>query len=248
LAWSVFAIVASPSHSTTEIPRPGFDELLTAAANAALAAPLPEMTAGSEDRPAPDPTLLADRVSRREALLDAAVELFARDGFASVTMEDIGAAVGITGPSVYNHFTGKPEILEAAITRGTEWLQFMVTEVLGCATTAEEAAAALVRGYATAAVRHSALVQVLIGETHHLSEDRRRLARQAQREFVSEWVRLLAHERPDLDATELRILVQAEITIINNIARTQHLSDHPQLVDHLVGVCSVIHGTTTSAG
>ena len=39
LAWSVFAVVASPSHSTVEISRPRFDELLTTAACSALARP-----------------------------------------------------------------------------------------------------------------------------------------------------------------------------------------------------------------
>lgn len=245
LAWSVFAVIASPSHSKREFPRPRFDEILAAAAYSALAAPLPDTTSRSTDRPAIDRQLLAGRVSRREALLDAAVELFARDGFQGVTMEDIGAAVGIAGPSVYNHFSGKPEILDSAITRATQWLQFLVTQVLGSASAAEDAADALLRGSIAFAVAHSALLDVLIGETQHLPDDRRQAARQAQHEFVSDWIRLLTHDRPEIDRAELRILVQAELTVMSDIARTQHLADHPYLVDHLVSICSTIQGTRT---
>jgi AcrR family transcriptional regulator len=241
LAWSVFAVVASPSHSAVEIPRPGFDELLTGAVCSAMAAPLPRLTAPDVNRAPPGRTLLADRVSRRESLLDAAVDLFARDGFQSVTMEDIGAAVGIAGPSVYNHFTGKPEILDAAITRGTQLLQLIVTEALSTPTV-DEALDALLRGYATSAIRHSALIDVLISETQHLPDDRRHAARRSQHEFVSDWIRLLSHDRPDRDPTELRAVVLAELTIINNIARTQHLTRHPTLLDDVVSICSTVQG------
>src|ERR1700741_5330563 len=47
------------------------------------------------------------RRSRREELLDAAALLFAEHGFARVTMDDIGAACGISGPALYHHFESK---------------------------------------------------------------------------------------------------------------------------------------------
>jgi AcrR family transcriptional regulator len=245
LAWSVFAVVASPSHNKVELPRPRFDELLAATADAALRAPLTARTRRSPARPSIDRTLLLDRASRREMLLDAAVELFARDGYQQVTMEDIGAAVGIAGPSIYHHFTGKPEILDAAITRGTQWLQFLLAQVLGSAGTAKEASAALLRGYATFVLPHSALIEVLLNETPNLPEDRRHATRRAQYEFVTDWVRLLHHDRPHSDPTELRAVVLAELTIINNIARTQHLAADPAVVDDLVSVCSTIQQHTS---
>jgi AcrR family transcriptional regulator len=191
--------------------------------------------------PDPDPALLAGRVSRREALLDAAVDLFARDGFQRTKMEDIGGAVGIAAPSIYNHFSGKPEILDASITRGTQWLQMLVTQVLGSAPTAADALESLLRAYAAFALRYTGIVEVLISETPHLPEHRRQAARQAQREFVSEWVRLLAVSRPDEPEVELRITVQTVLTIINDIARVQHLHAEPALTDELVAVCLAVH-------
>jgi AcrR family transcriptional regulator len=239
LAWSVFAVVAGPSHNKIELPRPRFDELLASAANAALAAPVSKPSRRSASS-APDRTLLTDRASRREVLLDAAVELFARDGFAQVTMEEIGAAVGIAGPSIYNHFTGKPEILDAAITRGTQWLQFLMTQTLSTARTPVEASETLLRNYTEFVMPHSALVEVLLSETHHLPDDRRHAARRAQHEFLSDWIRLLRSDRPDADPTELRAVVLAELAVINNIARTQHLAADPNVVGDLVSICSTI--------
>lgn len=239
LAWSVFAVVASPSTHQVELPRPRFDEVLAATADAVVAATL-SAASGTGAQPARGGDLLQERASRREALLDAAVELFARDGFAQVTMEEIGAAVGIAGPSIYNHFSGKPEILDAAITRGTQWLQFLVNQVLSTAGTPAEASEALLREYVAFARPHSALVEVQLSETRHLPEDRRLAARRVKREFVSDWIRLLGQDRPDADLAELRVVVLAELTIVHNILRTQHLAAEPSVVEDLVRICSTI--------
>src|ERR1700759_5524226 len=48
---------------------------------------------------------------RREQILAAAAALFARRGFHGVTIDDIGAAVGISGPGLYRHFPGKEAVL-----------------------------------------------------------------------------------------------------------------------------------------
>src|ERR1700759_3376922 len=48
---------------------------------------------------------------RREQILAAAAALFARRGFHGVTIDDIGAAVGMSGPGLYRHFPGKEAVL-----------------------------------------------------------------------------------------------------------------------------------------
>lgn len=53
----------------------------------------------------------AGTTSRYAAIRDAALELFARDGYRATTMADIGAAVGIRGPSLYKHVASKQELL-----------------------------------------------------------------------------------------------------------------------------------------
>ena len=45
--------------------------------------------------------------TRREEILDAAARLFAERGYHGVSIDDIGAAVGMSGPGFYRHFAGK---------------------------------------------------------------------------------------------------------------------------------------------
>ncbi|MEV4970280.1 TetR/AcrR family transcriptional regulator [Streptomyces scopuliridis] len=67
-------------------------------------------------RPArPEGTPAADR---RSAIRQAALRLFAVRGYGATTMTDIGAAVGIRGPSLYKHVASKHELL-AEIMMGT---------------------------------------------------------------------------------------------------------------------------------
>ena len=51
----------------------------------------------------------------KRRILDQALELFAARGYDAVSMGDIGRAVGIKAPSLYNHFPGKQAIFEAIV-------------------------------------------------------------------------------------------------------------------------------------
>lgn len=55
-----------------------------------------------------------DRVARREKVLDAAVRVFARKGFAASRIEDVAAEAGIGKGSVYLEFGSREELLTAA--------------------------------------------------------------------------------------------------------------------------------------
>jgi AcrR family transcriptional regulator len=49
--------------------------------------------------------------STRDLILDAALELFSENGYSETTMREIANNVGIKSASIYNHFSGKSEIL-----------------------------------------------------------------------------------------------------------------------------------------
>lgn len=49
----------------------------------------------------------------RQAILDAALNLFAERGFFGTSIRDIAGAVGITESAIYNYFPGKTELFEA---------------------------------------------------------------------------------------------------------------------------------------
>src|SRR4051795_1329962 len=78
------------------------------------------MTAEAEQ--ATKPTVPQRRRSRREEILEIAVGLFATRGYHGVSMDDIGAAAGVTGPALYHHFAGKEAMLGAALIPVSEQL------------------------------------------------------------------------------------------------------------------------------
>jgi AcrR family transcriptional regulator len=51
----------------------------------------------------------------RQAILDAALTLFAERGFFGTSIRDIAGAVGITESAIYNYFPGKTELFEALL-------------------------------------------------------------------------------------------------------------------------------------
>ena len=57
------------------------------------------------------------KADRQAAILHEAARLFAERGFSGVSLEDLGAAVGVSGPAVYRHFANKQALLGAILVR-----------------------------------------------------------------------------------------------------------------------------------
>ena len=54
---------------------------------------------------------------KRDAILDAATELFYERGFAATSMEAVAERAGVSKMTVYSHFPDKPALLEASFER-----------------------------------------------------------------------------------------------------------------------------------
>jgi AcrR family transcriptional regulator len=54
------------------------------------------------------------------ALVDAARELFARNGYDATSLDAVAARAGVTKGAVYHHFEGKRQLFEAVFTREIE--------------------------------------------------------------------------------------------------------------------------------
>ena len=54
-------------------------------------------------------------MSTKEKILDAALTLFAKNGYDGTSVEQIASIVGIKAPSLYKHYKGKEDILNALI-------------------------------------------------------------------------------------------------------------------------------------
>ena len=54
-------------------------------------------------------------MSTKEKILETALTLFAKNGYDGTSVEQIAQDVGIKAPSLYKHFKGKEDILNALI-------------------------------------------------------------------------------------------------------------------------------------
>ena len=68
-------------------------------------------------------------MEKREAVLDAAIRLFAERGMEGVPVDAIAAAAGVSKVTIYAHFKDKPAILEAIVLRETERLGQRMAEI-----------------------------------------------------------------------------------------------------------------------
>ncbi|UOZ09130.1 TetR/AcrR family transcriptional regulator [Amycolatopsis sp. WQ 127309] len=227
LAWSVLAVLVSVSFQRVDLPRPAYDELMTSLAGAVATVRLPDLGERAPER-------VVEPANRRELLLTTATRLFAERGFHSVSIEEVGAAAGITGPSVYHHFESKAELLMTALRTGADALgDGLRTASLP----------ALLRSYAGYSLAHHDVVDLLITEVGLLPEPERHELRRTQREYVEAWVRLLGDIHPDL----ARVRVQAALTVVNDVARTLHLRTLPGVEDALCVIGSALLGLSVSS-
>jgi AcrR family transcriptional regulator len=66
---------------------------------------------------APTPVRRLRRAERREQLLAAATQAFARAGFAATSLDDIAAQAGISRVLLYRHFDSKTDLYRAVLDR-----------------------------------------------------------------------------------------------------------------------------------
>jgi AcrR family transcriptional regulator len=211
-AQAVHAVLESPSYHRTEVDR----ALLERVARAVAVAELPE-TGSRAPAGGRHPQRLS---SRREALLAAAIRLFGERGYPSVSMTDIGTAAGIAGPSVYNHFSSKNELLTGVLNRGNEVLWLGLHQALAAADGPLDALGHAMRSYAVFATENPAIISVLLAEVINLPEEQREAYRRVQREYVAEWVALVLRAHPGIPETEARVRVHAALGVANSLSRT----------------------------
>ena len=67
------------------------------------------------DDEAQPPNTASHRPSRRGVIVDAAIKVFSSQGFSDASIHDIAREAGVAPTAVYYHFTGKPDLFEAAL-------------------------------------------------------------------------------------------------------------------------------------
>jgi AcrR family transcriptional regulator len=153
--------------------------------------------------------------------------MFAEYGYHGVSTEDLGAAVGISGPAVYRHFASKDALLaDLLIGISEELLQNGRVEVAG-ARSPDEALERLVDKHLEFSLTEPDLIRVQDRDLASLSPSDGRQVRRLQRSYVELWVDQLL---PRLDRDQARARAHAVFGLLNS---TPHLADAASHADML---------------
>ncbi|WP_045747287.1 TetR/AcrR family transcriptional regulator [Actinoplanes rectilineatus] len=223
-AVAALGAIGSVTMHHTSIAQRRIEDLLVASARGVVAADpaAAEGLAGPVDLPAPPVPR-----TRRAEILAAAVPLFARDGFATVTNGQIAQAVGLAPSAIYRHYPGKVDILVAACLQAAGLLAQAVERSLHRATGPDAALTALTAAYVAYSFEHNALTSVAEAELAGLPAGLRRPLILAQREHIAVWEQQLRTVRPDLDARQARLLVHAGFGVVVEAGRALRWQDTP---------------------
>ncbi|MCF3144078.1 SACE_7040 family transcriptional regulator [Streptomyces platensis] len=163
----------------------------------------------------------ATPTSRREQILKEAARLFAERGFHGVGVDEIGAAVGISGPGLYRHFAGKDAMLAELLVGISERLlaggRMRVAEGGG---SPEAVLDALIDGHIDFALDDRPLITLHDRELDRLREADRKRVRQLQRQYVELWVEVVRRVHPGPSESRARAAVHAVFGLLNS---TPHL-------------------------
>ena len=195
--------------------------------------------------------MTSEVISRREQILATAAELFAARGFHGVSVADLGAACGISGPALYKHFPSKDAVLAEMLVSISEELLAVGRDRTAQAANPVEAVGALVDWHVDFALRHRPLIVVQDRDWESLPSTAREQVRRLQRDYVDLWaeqLRLvhdgLAHglAREPLDRDRARAMAHAAFGLINSTPHSGLLPDvsmHDLLREMALGALGV---------
>ncbi|MFE6616716.1 TetR/AcrR family transcriptional regulator [Amycolatopsis sp. NPDC057786] len=237
LCWAGLSVFGSVSVHHTSVAKKRFAQILVQLAESVLHVTLPEPS----EPPGETPSMALGEPSRREQILAAATGLFGQRGFRSVSMEEIGAAAGIAGPSVYRHFPSKAALMVAIGHRAADRLALAAERALRT-DDERDALRRLAASYVHTLLHTPELLVSFSGSPMELPErDKADLIR-VQRDYVARWIALTSEVRPELSLREVKITVHAALTIANDLARTRRVNGRPNIEAELTTLMHAVLG------
>ena len=163
--------------------------------------------------------------TRREQILATAADLFAARGFHGVSVVDLGAACGISGPALYKHFASKDAVLAEMLVSISERLLEVGRARSDSADDARDAVRALVDWHVDFALNHRSLIVVQDRDWESLPADAREQVRALQRQYVDVWAHRLLEVHADLRLDQARAMAHAAFGLINSTPHSGLISD-----------------------
>ncbi|UGT62481.1 TetR/AcrR family transcriptional regulator [Nocardia asteroides] len=166
-------------------------------------------------RPADTAPAPARRGRRADQIAAAAGELFRTLGYQNVGIDQIGAAVGLTGPAVYRHFKGKNAILVAALMRQVAMVDELAIRADTAGGTPRQRFDLLLDGLGDLTAHHDEAT-LWRREQRHLEPAQRAVF---EENFVQVTARIadgIHGVRPELPAADAELLGFAVLTMYSN--------------------------------
>lgn len=129
---------------------------------------------------------------KRELILNAASKLFYEKGFQKTTIDDIGAALGVTKPFIYTYFENKYAILEQLFDQAFHDLYADVIKVLNNKEgTPQDRLQRFVTVYVEKNIERQKITAIMLEEEKNLNAKKVADIRRKQREFDTKLARLI---------------------------------------------------------
>jgi AcrR family transcriptional regulator len=162
------------------------------------------------------------KAERRQQLVRAASRLFAERGFRAVSMEDLAAEAGVSGPAVYRHFASKEALLADLLIDVSEQLLEQGTQ-RSRNPDRMDALTSLVAFHTDFALRDRDLIRIQDHDFANLASDDARTVSRLQRAYLEVWIGVLREIDPALSEGVARTKIQAVFGLLNS---TPHSAAH----------------------
>ncbi|MGJ9401752.1 TetR/AcrR family transcriptional regulator [Arthrobacter sp. KK5.5] len=167
------------------------------------------------------------KATRRTTLLAEAARLFALHGYRGVSIEDLGAASGISGPAVYRHFPGKAAVLGALLVGVSEDLLEGGRRVVSDGGNPSDTLWRLVGFHADFALGNPDVIRVHDRELSSLADDDGASVRRLQRAYIDVWAEQFLALHPAEDLAAARFRAQAVFGLMNSTRHSAARGEGP---------------------
>lgn len=157
-----------------------------------------------------------EKAQRREQYLAAAGHLFAERGYHAVSIEELGSAVGVSGPALYRHFASKEAMLVELLLDSSERLMAGFETTVAQGTPDLETLRNLVDFHADFAIAERDVIRIQDRELASLPPESNHRVREVQRKYIQGWQQIAARLRPELSAADLEIKMHALFGVLNS--------------------------------
>ena len=156
------------------------------------------------------------KAQTRDRYLTAAGHLFAQRGYHAVSIDDLGTAVGVSGPALYRHFDSKEAMLIELLVDASERLMAGYEATIARGGDDLDTLRDLIAFHADFAIKGRDIIRIQDRELANLPSEANHRVRQLQRVYLEGWQRIVERLRPELSPADLEVRMHALFGILNS--------------------------------